>query len=510
MTASTTFFVRHEMRLMGRDVVARVTGGKPARLMAACGFGALMVAGLHWGAAWLLAAMPVNALTHPSAPIVLTGALAMLFALMFSQAIESVTRAYYARADLDLVLSSPAPAQRLFRIRSCTIVVQVSGLAVLTAGPALNVMAWQEGAHWLAGYGVLLCLAALATAGAIGVTLGLFRTVGPARTRLMAQIVAAVVGAGFVIALQAFGIMAGQGISRLGAFLTPEALAFAPAASSMLWWPARALSGEIWPLIALVSATLLVAGAVIEWSAARFAKDARSTVGQRESDSGSAAFAGFRATGGRMAALRRKEWALLARDPWLVAQTLQQLFYMLPAALLLYLNHGEGAGALGIAVPVLVMAAGQLAGGLGWIAVSGEDAADLISTAPVPPREVLTAKVQAVLAVVTVVIAPFAAGFALVDPTAALFLIAGVVGAGACAVTIQLWFRRQMDRSLFRRRQVSSKVATVCEALVSILWAAAAGVALWRIEIAAVPLVLAAVVMLVARFARPERDASLR
>jgi ABC-type uncharacterized transport system ATPase subunit len=33
--------------------------------------------------------------------------------------------------------------------------------------------------------------------------------------------------------------------------------------------------------------------------------------------------------------LRQKEWTLLARDPWLVSQTLMQILYLLPAALLL-------------------------------------------------------------------------------------------------------------------------------------------------------------------------------
>ena len=34
-------------------------------------------------------------------------------------------------------------------------------------------------------------------------------------------------------------------------------------------------------------------------------------------------------------ALRRKEWTLLRRDPWLVSQTLMQILYLLPPALLL-------------------------------------------------------------------------------------------------------------------------------------------------------------------------------
>src|SRR4029077_20498875 len=88
------------------------------------------------------------------------------------------------------------------------------------------------------------------------------------------------------------------------------------------------------------------------------------------------------------AVLRRKEWTLLRRDPWLVSQTLMQILYLLPPALMLWRSYGEGTGALIVLVPVLVMAAGQLAGGLAWLAISGEDAPDLVATAPVLARSI--------------------------------------------------------------------------------------------------------------------------
>src|SRR5690606_2965515 len=94
----------------------------------------------------------------------------------------------------------------------------------------------------------------------------------------------------------------------------------------------------------------------------------------------------------REQALRRKEWTLLRRDPWLLSQTLMQILYLVPPALLLWVNFGADAGLFVVVVPVLVMASGQLAGGLAWLALSGEDAHDLVVTAPVPPRAVLRAK----------------------------------------------------------------------------------------------------------------------
>src|SRR5260370_40493310 len=90
--------------------------------------------------------------------------------------------------------------------------------------------------------------------------------------------------------------------------------------------------------------------------------------------------------------LRRKEWTLLRRDPWLVSQTLMQLLYLLPPAFLLWRGFGgEGASQV-LLVPVLVMAAGQLAGGLGRLAISGEDGPGLVAAAPLAGGHLLPAQ----------------------------------------------------------------------------------------------------------------------
>jgi len=123
---------------------------------------------------------------------------------------------------------------------------------------------------------------------------------------------------------------------------------------------------------------------------------------------------------------------------------------------------------------VLVMAAGQLAGGLAWIAISGEDAPDLVGSAPVSSREVMRAKLEAVLAAVAMVFAAFIAALALAAPGHALACVLGIVIASTSAIVIQLWFRSQARRGDFRRRQVSSRTATFAEAFSSITWAATA------------------------------------
>lgn len=176
-------------------------------------------------------------------------------------------------------------------------------------------------------------------------------------------------------------------------------------------------------------------------------------------------------------ALRQKEWMLLGRDPWLVSQTLMQLLYLLPPALLLWRDMGSEHATHVILTPVLVMAFGQLAGGLSWLALSGEDAADLVATAPISDRAQLRAKVEAVLCVIAAGALPFLAGLAFTSLWGAAVAAAGIAVASASAILIQMWFKVSAKRTMFRRRQTASKTATFAEAFSSIFWAAAAGFA---------------------------------
>src|SRR5262249_50408460 len=130
------------------------------------------------------------------------------------------------------------------------------------------------GARWLAGFGVVIAIGVSAAAVAIALTLVMFRLIGPARTRLVAQIVAAVVGAGFVIALQIAAILSSGSLSRF-AFLTSDAVtAYAPGPDSFLWWPARAALGDIEALGLLLSTALVLLGAVMAVFSPRFADTA--------------------------------------------------------------------------------------------------------------------------------------------------------------------------------------------------------------------------------------------
>ena len=205
-------------------------------------------------------------------------------------------------------------------------------------------------------------------------------------------------------------------------------------------------------------------------------------------------------------ALRQKEWTLLRRDPWLVSQTLMQILYLLPPAFLLWRSF-EGGGALLVLVPVLVMAAGQLAGGLAWLAISGEDAPDLVATAPVPPRQIVRAKIEAVMggsASCSCPSSPRSPGSRRFTPSSRRV---GILVASASATQIQLWFRAQAKRSQFRRRQISSRVATFAEAFSSITWAGTAALAAAGTWLALIAAAIAVGILLGARLISPRQNA---
>jgi ABC-2 type transport system permease protein len=477
-TAPLGWFARHEIRLAWREWLAMMTGGRRGRrravIIGLLVFGAL----LHIPAYAVIGRYAtLRAPLDTSSLIVITATICLAWALMLSQAIESVTRVFYARADLDLIMSSPAALTNVFSVRLAAIALSVTAMALLLATPFVDVLMFGGGLRWLAVYGVVIAIGLSAAAVAIAVTILLFRTIGPRRTRLIAQILAAVIGAGFVIALQIAAILSYGTLSRFAVLTSDAAAALAPGPDSMLWWPARAALGDTEALLLLLACGLLLLGAVMTGLSAGFAATAA-----RASTGAASARRGWRMrsfrSGSRQQALRRKELMLLGRDPWLLSQSLMQLLYLVPPAVLLWRSFSDSSIAIVLITPVIVMAAGQLAGGLGWLTISGEDAPDLVRTAPLPPSWLIRAKIEVVLIVIAALFAPLIVALLFASPEQAAVTALGVAVAAASATAIQLWFRVQARRSQFRRRQTSSRLATFAEAFSSIGWAATSALAL--------------------------------
>jgi ABC-2 type transport system permease protein len=338
---------------------------------------------------------------------------------------------------------------------------------------------------------------------ALALTIALFMTLGPKRTRLAAQVMAAVIGAACVIGLQLAAIETLGSLSRTEILGSSALVAIAPESGSMLYWPARAAAGDLAALAGVVAFSVFLLGASIALFAPRFGNCALAVGGVSRTPTRRLTTSnGFRRSTPRRA-LRMKEWLLLRRDPWLVSQSLMQILYLVPPAFLIWRGWGEGSGTVVVMVPVLVMAAGQLAGGLAWLAISGEDAPELVATAPVSAREILRAKVEAVMGAIGLVFLPFVAAIALLSPWHAAVTALAILAASAAAIAIQHFFRTQAKRSHFRRRQTSSRAATLAEAFSSIAWAGTAALAAAGTWFAVVVGAFAVAILLIARLISP-------
>jgi ABC-2 type transport system permease protein len=504
-TAALTWFARHEVRLAWREWLAMMTGGRRRQKRAVIGL--IVFAAIMHLPAWAVIGRfaGFRAPLDRSSLIVLTATIFLAWALMLSQAIESVTRVFYARADLDLIMSSPVRLANIFSVRIAAIALSVIAMALLLSTPFVDVLVIAGGIRWFAAFGVVIAIGLSAAAIAIAVTIILFRLIGPSRTRLVAQIVAAIIGAGFVIALQVAAILSYGTLSRFAVLTSDAAAGFAPGPESLVWWPAHAVLGDGEALLLLLAGGLVLLGGVMAIFSPRFAGTVASASANAAATRPGSRARAFRA-GSRQRALRWKEFVLLRRDPWLVSQTLMQLLYLVPPALMLWRSFSNSNLAIVLVTPVIVMAAGQLAGGLAWLTISGEDAADLVATAPLPPARVIRAKIEVVLIAIGAIFAPLVLALAFVSALQAVVTAAGVAIGAASATAIQLWFRVQARRSQFRRRQTSSRLATFAEAFSSIGWAATAALLLALPAAGVVSGLMAAGILAAAWKISPQRE----
>jgi ABC-2 type transport system permease protein len=427
---------------------------------------------------------------------------------LFSQGLTGATRALYSRGDLDLLLASPLPPARILTSRALAVAIESFGAVGIFLLPIAADAALQDGAGWLATAAALAATALLTTGLALAVTLGLFRLLGPKRTRSVGQVLATLVGAWFVICAQIFNFLPTDYRAVLHARMS------APAPGSLfdpatVWWlPARAAAGD---LPALFAWTLLGCGvfaACVALLGRAFARGVLSAAGQAHiGPAGREKDREFRC--GRAGALRRKEWRLLARDPYLVSQVLLQSLYTLPIALVIWKALG-GAGAVAVSVaPALVAVAAQLSAALAFLAASGEEAGELVATAPVSAGEALRRKLEAVAAPVGLFLAAPLAALAWADVFVGGVTLAFGLAAAAATAALNFWKPLENRRGDLIKTHAQNKLVSLAEHGLSLCFAIAALLACLHRWEAALP-ACAALLLLWAHAPRAWRSAPRR
>ncbi|MGA8587773.1 MAG: permease, partial [Pseudolabrys sp.] len=110
--ASLTWLAGHEFRLGWRDWTSLMTAGGRTRARTATIALTAFAAFMHVFAFWTVASY-ANADLASDTSTFITGSLLLSWSLLLSQAMESVTLAFYSRSDLDLILTSPACARKV-------------------------------------------------------------------------------------------------------------------------------------------------------------------------------------------------------------------------------------------------------------------------------------------------------------------------------------------------------------------------------------------------------------
>jgi ABC-2 type transport system permease protein len=453
---SVLWLMRHELRLLYRGTTRRFRN-----LI----WVVLVFAVFHLAAIPLASGAHIFADLSSVIPLLLVSGLLVLLGLtLAARSLTLAVQSLYERGDLDLLLSSPLDGRTLFSVRAGTLVVALCyelGVLVL---PFANVFAAFGQLRWLCAYLALPLAAALALSGSLWLSLALVRWLGPRPTRLVAQILAGVVGICAATATQIPRLVSGR--DSLEWLASPTLLARLPDAQNPVWIPARALMGD--PLWTPLAAALCLGA--FAWSVwrlgAEFIEGLATTAGvARKPIARSRGVRRFRS--GMYTALARKELRLMLRDPWLVTQLLQQNLYLLP---MMFVFARLKLHSLSCIWLVVVVCAGTTASAFAWLAASGEEAPELLGTAPIGARHLMLAQLSASVLPVLLAAAGCCALLAPRDPVAASVLFACSAGNALSNAVLHVRVKRPAKRQEFLRRNQHNLPLLLAELLFLAGW----------------------------------------
>ncbi|WP_370868481.1 hypothetical protein [Phenylobacterium sp.] len=492
---STLWLLAHEMRLGWRTLLARRGENRRGGWIALATVGLVTLAG---GVPIGLMLRRVEITVTPTGILLADAILAVIFSLMLSQTLAAAADVLYDRGDLDLLFSSPIDPRKVLTVRFAAIALNLFLVFSAFLGPFLIPIALIGHPPWPSAFLVLASVAIAATACGLVVAMGMFAAIGPRRTRTIAQVTSALIGAGFFLVTQArniFGAPVGSVWSDLVAAATAPGVVMPPVAAL----PLRALLGDPGAVAILLVTALAMFAGVNLWLGGRFAADSAAAAGA-EASAVKARTRPVAFTGGAFAATVRKELRLMSRDAALMSQVMLRVLYLLPLAFVLVRNAGsQSLLALPGGAAALAFVAGQVAASLAWITVSAEDAPDLIAGAPTPIAIARRAKLAAAFIPVAALLAPILVTLIVLEPRVGLAATAGCAAATVANGLINIWYQRPAKRSEFRRRRGSSWVSTLAEVAVGVCIAAATGLAAAGLAWALIPALLAGLLLLAVR-----------
>lgn len=503
--ASAPWLLAHELRLAWRGFRA---GRKSPGALAA--FGLLGVLALVAGVGIGLSLREVEIPIVPLAVVIADFALAVILTLMLSNTLAASADALYERGDLDLLFSSPLKPGRVLLIRALGLAVNAGLWFVLPVVLLLTPTIVLGHPAWAGVFGVLVAAALAATGVGLLLAMALFALIGPRRTRTVAQVMAALIGAAFFLGSQYRNLLGEQRSESLITRIAMEAREGRIQPPPLADVPLRAALGEPWPLLAVLAIGVGIFALAVAVLGRRFADAAAATQGAATRKAARGTSRAFAA--GAFQATVRKELRLMRRDTALLSQVLLRVLYLVPLALVMARNAGTQPTAnLAASAAAVVILAGQVAGSLAWITLSAEDAPDLLAVAPTPMKVLRQAKLVAALIPVAILLVAPVAVLAWYQPLAGLWTAIGAGLSAWSAGLVHVWRQKPGKRADFRRRRSGSLLVAIAEIAVSLMIGAATALAVagWLVW-AVIPLVVAGALMMALRRTDEQIAAALR
>jgi ABC-2 type transport system permease protein len=464
---SVGWLLRHELRLAwfnaagGKSASGKRRPGKAAIGMALVGW--LVLHLLGWRTVQQLSGVPGD-----DARILLTisALLAVGMSFMLSSAIMASVRVLFERSDLDLLLSSPLPSLSIFTVRLAGVSATTAALYLYLLTPLAHAGLLLGQWRWLGIYPGVISIAVLCSCCAMLLALGLVRMLGARRTRVAGQVIGALAGALVVLASQLHALSSSQTRERIGNFVL-GLLQRDGAADNPLWWPARAMLGEPLPMLLFAGCALFMFMLTARCTHRFFAHGLQQAASVAATSTSRRAPPRHRFDRSLFGTVVVKEWRLIVRDPQLLSQVLLQLLFLLPLFLLIFQRGEIQVPAIGAGLAVLCS---SLTGALAWIALSAEDAPDLLLLSPASLRKVRQAKLAAAIMPVLALVAVPLLWLLARAPAAGVLVCFAVSGAVLGASLIVFWCGRPGVRSNFKGRGKGGFVMNILELLNSVAW----------------------------------------
>ncbi len=466
---SVGWLLRHELRLAWFNASGGKEGGgkrRPANV-------AIGLALVGWAALHLLAWVTVQRLASvagddPRILLAVSAVLAGGAIFMLSSAIKSSVLVLFERSDLDLLLSSPLPSHSIFTVRLGAVAASTAAVYLFFLAPFAHAGLLQGQWHWLGIYPGVISVAVVCSCLAMLLTLGLVRLLGARRTRVVAQVIGALAGALLVIASQLHALSSrntqGRVREMLDGLLRQDGVGDPP-----LLLPVRAMLGEPLPMLLLAGLAAVVFVLTARLTHRFFAHGLQLAASAARTGTARTAPLTLRFGRSLFHTVVVKEWRLIVRDPHLLSQVLLQLFFLLPLFFLVFQRADVQVQALGAGLTLLC---GSLTGALAWVALSAEDAPDLLLVSPASQRTVRRAKLAvAVMPVLALVAVPLL-WLTIRTLAAGLIVCFAVCGAVLGAGLIVFWCGRPGVRSNFKGRGKGGFVMNMLELLNSLAWGA--------------------------------------